>query len=214
MGGAMDPRELENLVQRAAAGDMEAFEPLLAHYLPQLRAFVRLRAGAVVRAHESCSDLVQSVCREVFEHAERFRHPSEDAFKRWLFATTLRKILKRQRYYLAGKRDVGRVEALGSSENAGEERELLECYRRFSSPSHRLQVREELERVEAAFERLPDDYREVITLAHVAGLSRKEIAEEMGKTEGAVRVLLHRAVARVTVLLGASEGGGSAPELD
>ena len=204
----MDAREIDELVQRAAAGEVDAFEPLLEHYLPQLRAFVRLRAGAVVRAHESCSDLVQSVCREIFEHAERFRHPSEDAFKRWLFATTLRKILKRQRYYTAGKRDAGRVEPAESSGDVGEERELLECYRRFSSPSHKLQVREELERVEHAFEQLPDDYREVITLAHIAGLSRKEIAEEMGRTEGAVRVLLNRAIARVTVILGAGPGTG------
>ena len=202
----MDATEIDAWVQRAAAGEVEAFEPLIEHYLPQLRAFVRLRAGAAVRAHESCSDLVQSACREVFEHAERFRHPNERAFKRWLFATTLRKILKRQRYHTAGKRDAGRVERLEGSPSVGEERALLDCYRRFSSPSHRLEMREELERVEQAFEQLPDDYREVITLAHVAGLSRKEIADEMGRSEGAVRVLLNRAIARVSVLLGSGRG--------
>jgi DNA-directed RNA polymerase specialized sigma24 family protein len=41
----------------------------------------------------------------------------------------------------------------------------------------------------------------VVTLAHLAGLSRAEIGEQMGKTEEAVRALLHRAKARLAILL-------------
>jgi DNA-directed RNA polymerase specialized sigma24 family protein len=38
-------------------------------------------------------------------------------------------------------------------------------------------------------------------MAHIAGLSRAEIAQQMGKSEGAVRVILHRALARISELL-------------
>ena len=62
-------------------------------------------------------------------------------------------------------------------------------------------AREELERIESAFDRLPEEYREVITLARIAGLSRAEIAERMGRREGAVRTLLSRALARLAELL-------------
>ena len=48
---------------------------------------------------------------------------------------------------------------------------------------------------------MPEEYREVITLAHLVGLSRAEIALQMGKSEGAVRVLLHRALARMSAIL-------------
>jgi RNA polymerase sigma-70 factor (ECF subfamily) len=194
----------EALAQRAAAGDRRAVELLIERYLPSLRAFVRLRSDARLRARESSSDVVQSVCREVLEHADRFRYPSEGAFKRWLFTTAQRKLVNHAKYHLAEKRDAGlevRIEpGGGSGERSGAEH-LLACYSSFSTPSLHAEAHEELERIEAAFAKLPEEYREVITLAHVVGLSRAEIAEEMGRSEGAVRVLLFRALARVSSLL-------------
>jgi RNA polymerase sigma-70 factor (ECF subfamily) len=196
--------EIEALAQRAAGGDARAVDALIERYLPDLRAFVRLRAGGMVRAREESSDLVQSTCREVLEHIDRFRFPSEAAFKQWLYTTALRKILNRRDFYAAQKREAQREVPLADSSAADEE--LLRRYRSFSSPSRRAMVKEEVERIERAFEALPDEYREVITLAHVVGLSRAEIAEQMQKSEGAVRVLLHRALAKVSSLL--AEPGG------
>ncbi|MCA8975247.1 MAG: hypothetical protein KDC98_11025, partial [Planctomycetes bacterium] len=54
-----------DLVDSASHGDPQAVEELLVRHLPRLRAFVRLRSPFALRARESCSDLVQSVCREV-----------------------------------------------------------------------------------------------------------------------------------------------------
>jgi RNA polymerase sigma factor (sigma-70 family) len=62
-------------------------------------------------------------------------------------------------------------------------------------------VREEVERVEEAFDELTPEHREVLTLAHVLGLSRREIGEQMGKSEEAVRALLHRAMVRLSTVL-------------
>lgn len=201
--------EVARLAELAAQGDRGALDTLLERYLPELRAFVRLRAGAVVRARESSSDIVQSTCREVIQHMERFKFPSEAAFKQWLYTTALRKIINRKDYYLAQKRDAMREVPLSSSGGSNDEQRLLECYRNFSSPSRQVMVKEELERIERAFEELPEEYREVITLAHVIGLSRAEIAEQMGKSEGNVRVLLHRALAKMSAIL---TQGGTRPE--
>lgn len=201
--------EVARLAELAAQGDRAALDTLLERYLPELRAFVRLRAGAVVRARESSSDIVQSTCREVIQHMERFKFPSEAAFKQWLYTTALRKIINRKDYYLAQKRDAMREVPLSSSGGSNDEQRLLECYRNFSSPSRQVMVKEELERIERAFEELPEEYREVITLAHVIGLSRAEIAEQMGKSEGNVRVLLHRALAKMSAIL---TQGGTRPE--
>ena len=44
---------------------------LLEEHLPRLRAFIRLRTNQAIRARESCSDLVQSVCREVLEEQRK-----------------------------------------------------------------------------------------------------------------------------------------------
>ncbi|MCC7012235.1 MAG: sigma-70 family RNA polymerase sigma factor [Planctomycetes bacterium] len=193
--------DVGKLAELAARGDRAALNRLLERYLPELRAFVRLRAGAVVRARESNSDIVQSTCREVLQHMERFQFPSEAAFKQWLYTTALRKIINRKDYYLAQKRDALREVPLAPSSTSDDEQRLMDCYRSFSSPSRHAMVKEELERVERAFEQLPEEYREVITLAHVVGLSRAEIAEHMGKSEGNVRVLLHRALAKMSAIL-------------
>lgn len=186
------------LAQRAAAGDERALETLLEAHLADLRAFVRLRIGPELRAREASSDLVQSVCREILQKGERFRHPSDASFRRWLFTTALRKIADRADHWRAEKRDGGREQRWPTHGGDGD---LAPRYRAFSSPSQHAIAREELARIESAFEELGDEQREVITLAQVAGLSRAEIAAHMGRSEGAVRVLLHRALARLTELL-------------
>lgn len=193
--------ESRDLAEAAADGDEEALRLLLARHLPELRAFVRLRAGAAVRAREQSSDVVQSVCREVLQHAERFRFPSEGAFRSWLFTTALRKLVDRREHWLAAKRDLARETPVGSHTGAVDDDELVAAYARLSSPSGHAVAREEMARLEAAFDRLPEDYREVITLARILGLSHAEIAEQMGRTEGATRMLLARALTELSGLL-------------
>jgi RNA polymerase sigma-70 factor, ECF subfamily len=75
------------------------------------------------------------------------------------------------------------------------------AYARISSPTGAALRREDVERLEAAIDRLTDEQKEVITLAHLVGLSRAEIGAHMGRTEEAVRALLHRAMARLSILL-------------
>lgn len=195
-----DP-DIQQLTEAAARGDRGAVDQLLQRYLPELQAFVAKRAGRPIREQESSADIVQSVCREVLQHADRFRHPSELAFKQWLYTTALRKISSRVDFYRAQKRDHGRVEPFspGSVDEAASH--VLDFYQSFSSPSRHLMLQEEVARIEAAFEHLTEEQRQVVTMAHVLGLSRAEIAERIGKSEGNVRVLLHRALARVSELL-------------
>jgi RNA polymerase sigma-70 factor (ECF subfamily) len=192
------PEESTHLAEQAAAGDAAAMQALLEMHLDGLRAFVRLRTGPELRQRESSSDLVQSVCREILEQAHRFQYPSESAFRRWLYTTALRKISDRAEHWRAQRRDAGREQQFPSQ---GGDAALMRRYESFSSPSQHAMLREEVERVERAFERLSEEQREVISLAHVAGLSRAEIAEQMGRSEGAVRVLLHRSLARLAEVL-------------
>ncbi len=61
---------------------------------------------------------------------------------------------------------------------------------------------EQLAQLEAAFDRLSPDHREVLTLARIVGLPHREIAEVMGRSEAACRILLYRATAQLGILLG------------
>jgi RNA polymerase sigma-70 factor (ECF subfamily) len=194
------------LVEQAGEGQPAAVDELLARHLPGLRAYIRLRAGPAVRARESASDLAQSVCREVLENLHRFRYGGEVGFRHWLYATALRRIQKRHAFWHAQKRDVAREVPQPLSASAPDAAGLLACYRSFSTPSGKLMAREEIDRIEAAFDRLTEDQREVITLARLVGLGHAEIARRLGRSEGATRVLLHRALARLASLLDESAG--------
>lgn len=185
----------EGLVCDASRGDAAAIVELLQRYLPGLRRFLRLHAGRLLLARESCCDLVQSVCLDVLENVARFRHGGEAGFRRWLYATARRKIADRYEYYRAAKRNVEREEPTPSCPQT--DLELQASYRCFYTPSQQAAAREELGCAKEAFARLPADQQQVILYAKVFGLRRAEIAKEMGRSEGAVRVLLCRALANL-----------------
>ena len=185
--------ESRSLAERAARGDAQAIEALLARHLPDVEAYVRGRAGELVRGKESISDLVQSTCREVLLHLGRFRYDGEEGFRRWLFASALRKIRDRQRYYRAEKRDASRATATAGL--------LATYFRTGTSPTGAAAVRDELEQLERALAGLSASQGEVIRLAYLEELPHGAIAARLGISEAHSRVLLSRALARLARLL-------------
>jgi RNA polymerase sigma-70 factor (ECF subfamily) len=66
-----------------------------------------------------------------------------------------------------------------------------------SSPLATEQVVEEREEVKEVLEgvsKLPDDRREALIMRFALGMDNREIARAMGRTEGATKVLIHRAI--------------------
>ncbi len=172
---------------------------ILERHLPSLRAFIRVRTNARIRALESSSDLVQSVCRELLEQ-DGFHYQGEAQLRGWLYTAALRKIVQRDRHYHYQKRDVDRlVPAQGHGEDGN--RDLFDCYATVSTPSACASAQEQLAAIEAAFEELTEDQREVLSLARIAGLGHAEIAERTGRTEEASRQLLRRALIRLSIVL-------------
>ena len=191
------------LAQSASRGDREALTKLLEQYLPELRAFVRLRTGPKLLAQETPEDLVQSVCREVLGNLDGFDYRSEQAFKSWLFLSALHKVQDKARYYGAKKRDVGQL--WGECEDP----QLLSGYVSLVSPSRVAIAREDVQLLESVFDQLSDEHREVITLHRLVGLDHDAIGQRMGRTAAASRVLLHRALARLGRLMATSRGADS-----
>jgi len=150
--------------------------------------------GPELRACESASDVVQSVCLELLEREQPFEWRGRDSFRQWLFITALNKVRQHLRHHRVRRRD-----ATPCSEV--DELQLTNCYARVLSPSQVLLSREAIARMESAFDALPEDYAEVITLRRLVGLPYAMIAAERGTSETAVRVLLHRALARLATLL-------------
>lgn len=56
-------------------------------------------------------------------------------------------------------------------------------------------INSDFEQVKKALSSLREDYQSVITMHYVEGMSQKEISKTMKRSQGAIRVLLHRALA-------------------
>ena len=54
--------------------------------------------------------------------------------------------------------------------------------------------REDLTRILSCVQQLPDDRREALIMRFALGMDNREIARAMGRTDGATKVLIHRAI--------------------
>ncbi len=198
-------QDTDTLIQRASEGDGRAVQSLLVRHLPTLEAYVRLKAGPLVRRRESIADLVQSVCCDVLRDLGDFEYRGEAPFRNWLFKRALRKILNKSRFYRREKRDPV-LEGGLRQPPATDMGSVLDCYATICTPSRVVQSREAVEAFEKAFDSLGEDYREAITLYRIVGLSYPEIAADMGRSEGAVRNLVYRGLARLSGLLEQQQG--------
>jgi RNA polymerase sigma-70 factor (ECF subfamily) len=181
---------------RVARGDREALDAVLTRHLDGLRAWVRLRMGALLSAREESIDVVQSACREVVVDLPDGPGLTETEFRRRLYQAAERKLVDKARHHRAARRDVAR----DAAPDAGDLESLMLSYASLATPSRIAAARETFQRIEAAFARLSEDHREVILLARVVGMPHADIARHLGREEGAVRMLLSRALSRLATL--------------
>lgn len=183
----------------AASNQGDAIHRLLEEHLGSLRAFLRLRAGAAIRARLGHSDLVQSVCREVLEAKDKIEFQGDAAFKNWLYTAALRKLVEHDRRMHAGKRDVRRE--IAADAPAGDDAALLQGYATATTPSLLAMGNEGARQLEEAFDELSEEHREIITMARITGLTHAQIAAELGKSEESCRQLLRRALVKLSMAL-------------
>jgi len=70
--------------------------------------------------------------------------------------------------------------------------------------------RDDLKRILECVQDLPDDRREALIMRFALGMDNREIARALGRTDGATKVLLHRAIRQLEELVKKSEGAGGA----
>ena len=81
-----------------------------------------------------------------------------------------------------------------------------------------MEGREELSRVLDGVRMLPDDRREALIMRFALGMDNREIARALGRSDGATKVLIHRAIKQLEeivsdpVAAGGKPAPGDAPE--
>jgi RNA polymerase sigma-70 factor (ECF subfamily) len=132
-----------------------------------------------------------------------FTYRNEGDFLRWLSRIAENKLRDVSKKYHADKRDIRKEISFkkeGSSAN-GWFNGVAEPIGT-TTPSVVLKKKEALDRLEKALDTLKPEYKEVIVLKKIEGLSHAEIAEKLNKSVNAVPMLLFRAMAALTIAYG------------
>jgi RNA polymerase sigma-70 factor (ECF subfamily) len=144
-------------------------------------------------------DLVQEALIEAVKDIGDFTYSSKGDFLCWLSRIVENTIRDNVDRIHAAKRDVRRQVSL---DKMVERADRLQADAGLpvvtTTPSVVLSLRKELDRLERAMDRLKPQYREVLVLAKIEGLSCKEIAARQNKRPAAVAMSLSRAIVAVT----------------
>lgn len=163
------------LAERAAEGDVAAFEVLIRRYGPMVRAYI----ARVVGSYAEADDIAQEAFYTAWKRLAELRDPS--AVKAWLM-----RVASRLAYSHLRRNPV-------ETELPSYELAMGEA----SQPESIVVRNAQLRALSAALDALPEDQRTCWLLREAAGLSYDEIAEEMELTTATVRGKLARARASI-----------------
>lgn len=188
-------RDEENkLIERVLQGDADAFEPLVLEN--QQRVYtVALR---ITGNEADAWDAAQEAFLRAYRGLKDFR--GESRFSTWLYKLTGSAAIDLVRR----RKDVQFVSLYDEEERVPEIPD-----ERFE-PETELEKKELRENVRRALALLPADYRRILTLRELGGLSYEELAGELGLEPGTVKSRLSRARQKLCALL-SRDGNFSTP---
>ncbi len=179
---ALDP---DRSLVRAAQADPARFDALYRKYLAQVYSF----AFHELADHHEAEDVTERTFLAALDALPRFREeapaeagPEASTFRVWLFRIARNAVANRRRSLR--RRPSAPLDAAAGVSGPDD-------------PEARAVARAEAGAAWAAVARLPTDRRRAVVLRFVEEMSTAEIAGILGRSEGAVRVLLHRALRSV-----------------
>ena len=174
-----------DLVRRAVSGDAVAFASLYDQFAPRVRRFLRYQ----LRDDDLAEELVQRTFVRIVEALPRYQ-PRGLPFGAWVFRIARNAMIDQVR---TTHPTVELDAALDRAADTGDPVMAVE----------RADVRAEVRR---ALDQLPTDQRDVLVWRFFGELSPAETAAVMGRSNGAVRVLQHRALAALRGIMDSTGG--------
>ena len=181
MSPSQDVHGERAIVDAAIAGDEAALAELYNLYFPRVYRYILARVGNPYDAE----DLTEEVFLRVLDAIGRFQW-REAPFSAWLFRIAHNAVISQRRKEGARGRTSPLSEALPVDSQGPEE-----------MVANRLVLNE----VMKAADTLPEAQRRVIGYRFAAGLTVAETARAMGKGEGNVKVIQHKAIAKLREML-------------
>jgi RNA polymerase sigma-70 factor (ECF subfamily) len=194
-------QKTRHLVTLAKEGNQPALNQLCSVYGERVRRIIRFRLDRKLRPKLDSVDVVQDALIMALGGLKDFSYRSEGDFLRWLSRIAENKLHDIFDKFHTDKRDV-RKEIPFNKEGASAEGGFFGAASPIgtTTPSVIMRKKEALDRLETALDELKDEYKEIIVLKKIDGLSYAEIAEKLGKSPEAVGMLLSRAMAALTIV--------------
>ena len=174
-GGVRAAADARSLVERAQAGDREALEELYLVHFDRIYSYLHLSVG---NRHDA-EDLTTQTFLKMLEAIGRFRWQSVP-FSAWLFRIAHNLAIDHFRARRRVQAEDEVPEPLETVESSAEDQAM-------DSLGQAGML--------ALIERLSSEQRQVLTLKFLFGFANAEVAGILGKSEGAVKSLQHRALA-------------------
>ena len=190
------------LLHRARAGDRATLGRLLEHYRSYLVVLARVQIGRRLQGKVDAADVVQEAFLGAYRDFAQFRGTTEGEFLGWLRQILASLLANLVRHYQGTQRRDVRLERqlaveLDQSSQALD-RGLAAPH---SSPSQQAVRREQSVLLAEALAQLPEEWRDLLVLRHLEGLTFPEVARRLGRTVDSVKKQWPRALAGLRRLL-------------
>jgi RNA polymerase sigma-70 factor (ECF subfamily) len=186
--------DVEAMVRDARAGDNRALGQLYDTYRDRVARFATGRIGDAEKAEDVTSETFEAVCRNLGSYR------AGTDFEAWLFTIAHRRVADHFRRR-SRRREVALDEAVDPTS-----RGVRSALPGVAGPEEAVLAAERRVEVAGAFRRLRADQQEVLALRVLGGLSAAQVGAVLGKSEGAVRVAQHRALASLREAMGVAAG--------
>jgi RNA polymerase sigma-70 factor (ECF subfamily) len=189
----------QELVALAKDGNDSALNQLCNVYGERVHWIVRLRMGTELRSKLESMDVVQDVLVSALRDLGDFKYKDEGDFLRWLSKIAENRLRDNVDKLHANKRDIRKEVRLDNrGPTTGGRFFGVRGPIHATTPSVIMSRKEDLDELAKAMDKLKPEYKEVIVLTKIEGLSYNEIADRVGKSDEAVRKLVSRAMAVLT----------------
>ena len=179
------------------SNDELAARPALERFRPYLRILARAHLDPRLRGKLDPSDLVQDALVRAVRTLDQFRGSSDAELAGWLRRILVRTLVNAVRAFRQERRDAAREQPLADAVERTSVRLEAWLAAGGASPSGLAARNEDLCRLSAAIECLPDAQREALTLHHIQGWTLDAVAGQMNRTPAAVAGLIKRALQRL-----------------
>jgi RNA polymerase sigma factor RpoE len=164
------------LVKRARAGDMAAYDDLVRRYQERIYATIY----HMTSNHEDANDLAQEAFIKAFQALKSFKGGS--SFYTWVYRIAVNKTIN----FLKQRKNRAQISLNDLDFNAEHDPDLVALISD-KTPRRDINLSELQEKLNAAMQKLSEQHRLVVTLHDVQGLSHEEIAAIMDCNIGTVR---------------------------